>query len=78
MFQYTPGSECQHIKAIIFTYKSTIQMRDRYIYEEQFELAAEAQQQLRELKQSLFDILLSDRYVIEQTKDHNITIRCDK
>jgi len=53
-------------------------MRDRYIYEEQFELAAEAQQQLRELKQSLFDILLSDRYVIEQTKDHNITIRCDK
>ena len=74
MFHFTPGSECQHIKAIVFTYKSTERMRDEYIKEEKFELAAEAQQQLRELKQSLFDILLSDRYNLNQREDNVIEI----
>lgn len=49
-------------------------MRDQYIRKEQFELAAEAQQQLKELKQSLFDILLSDRYYINQREDNVIEI----
>lgn len=78
MFRFTPGSECQRIKAIVFTYKSTEQMRDSYIEQEQFELAAEAQQQLRELKQSLFDILISDRYTIEQQEDNSIIIHAMK
>lgn len=78
MFSFTPGSECQQIKAIVFTYKTTETLRNRHIDEEQFELAAEAQQQLKELKQSLFEILLSDRYVIEQTEDHAIMITAMK
>ena len=49
-------------------------MRDEYIKQEKFELAAEAQQQLRELKQSLFDILLSDRYNLNQREDNVIEI----
>lgn len=53
-------------------------MRDSYIEQEQFELAAEAQQQLRELKQSLFDILISDRYTIEQQEDNSIIIHAMK
>jgi len=74
MFRFTPGSECQHIKAIVFTYKSTEQIRDQYIQEEKFEQAAEAQQQLRELKQTLFEILLADRYYIEQRDDNVIEV----
>lgn len=78
MFRFTPGSECQQIKTIVFTYKTTEALRNSYIDEEQFELAAEAQQQLKELKQSLFDILLSDRYVINQTEDHAIIVSAVK
>jgi beta-lactamase superfamily II metal-dependent hydrolase len=74
MFRFTPGSEGQRIKAIVFTYKSTEQIRDKHIQDENFELAAEAQQQLKELKQSLFEILLSDRYMVDQKEDNSIVI----
>jgi hypothetical protein len=78
MFHFTPTSEGQRIKAIVFLFKSTEKMRDQYIEEENFELAAESRQQLKELKQSLFEILLSDRYAIDQAEDNSIIISASK
>lgn len=74
MFPLTPLSESQRIKAIIFLLKSTQQLKEQYIAEEKFELAAETQQQVAELKQSLFEILLSDRYQVDQRDDLSLVI----
>ena len=74
MFQFTPVSECQRIKAIVFLLKSTQQMKEKYVAEDKFELAAETQQQLKELKQTLFEILMSDRYMIDQREDLTLVV----
>jgi spermidine/putrescine-binding protein len=75
MFQFKPRTECQEIKAIVFLIKSTEQERDRHIKYEQYELAAEAQEQLKQLKQTLFDILLKDRFTVSQMNDGTILIK---
>ena len=56
-------------------YKSTEEMRDGYISNEQFELAAEAQEQMKAIKQTLFRILVADRFTVEQAEDESIIIR---
>jgi hypothetical protein len=75
MSLYQPKTECQDIKAIVFLIKSTELVRDRYIRKEQYELAAEAQEQIKELKESLFSILLADKFTITQQADGAIMIR---
>ena len=75
MFQFSPKSEKQDIKALIFMYRSTMEIRDAHISNDQFELAAEAQEQMRVIKQTLFGILLADRFNIEQAEDTSIIIR---
>lgn len=78
MLHYTPVSECQRIKAIVFLLKSTQQLKEKYVAEDKFELAAEMQQQIKELKQTLFEILLSDRYMIDQREDLSLVITLSK
>jgi hypothetical protein len=75
MFQFSPRSEKEDIKALVFMYRSTQQLRDGHIKDEQFELAAEAQEQMRVIKQTLFQILLADRFMLEQAEDASIIIK---
>lgn len=56
-------------------YRSTQQLRDEHIKDEQFELAAEAQEQMKGIKQTLFQILLADRFMIEQAEDASIILK---
>ena len=75
MFHFRPGRECQDIKAIVFLIKSTEEMRDKYIHQEKFEEAADWQEQIKHLKASLFNILISDKFSVDQNPDGSIILK---
>jgi hypothetical protein len=71
-------SELKSIKALVFLIKRTEELRDKYLKQNRPDQAAEAQEQLQQLKLSLFEILFAEKYSVEIKEDNSLVFRNTK
>ena len=68
-------TEHEALKALAFLIMNVQNAKEQYIIEERFERAVEAQEEIKTLKERVFQILLSPHYELHTDASENIVFR---